>query len=173
MYPKWIFFFRKKCLGLIFFGENLCFLFNPFLFYVTTESPCRSHPHFLAALSYQVSCPTNFSCFRNWHFQSLPPLLAQWNPYPPQAAASAAAKSLQSCPTLCDPIDGSPPGSSILGILQARTLEWVTISFSPHRLLLPNLQKGESLGDHGITLIPLLCISLLMRIPILHYSLFN
>ena len=46
------------------------------------------------------------------------------------AAAAAAAKSLQSCPTLCDPIDGSPPGSAISGILQARTLEWVAISFS-------------------------------------------
>ena len=46
------------------------------------------------------------------------------------AAAAAAAKSLQSCPTLCDPIDGSPPGSAIPGILQARTLEWVAISFS-------------------------------------------
>ena len=46
------------------------------------------------------------------------------------AAAAAAAKLLQSCPTLCDPIDGSPPGSSIPGILQARTLEWVAISFS-------------------------------------------
>ena len=41
-----------------------------------------------------------------------------------------AAKSLQSCPTLCDPIDGSPPGSPVPGILQARTLEWVAISFS-------------------------------------------
>ena len=46
------------------------------------------------------------------------------------AAAAAAAKSLQSCPTRCDPIDGSPPGSPIPGILQARTLEWVAISFS-------------------------------------------
>ena len=46
------------------------------------------------------------------------------------AAAAAAAKSLQSYPTLCDPIDGSPPGSLVLGILQARTLEWVAISFS-------------------------------------------
>ena len=45
-------------------------------------------------------------------------------------AAATAAKSLQSCPTLCDTIDGSPPGSPIPGILQARTLEWVTISFS-------------------------------------------
>ena len=46
------------------------------------------------------------------------------------AAAAAAAASLQSCPTLFDPIDGSPPGSSVPGILQARTLEWVAISFS-------------------------------------------
>ena len=45
-------------------------------------------------------------------------------------AAAAAAMSLQSCPTLCNPIDGSPPGSPIPGILQARTLEWVAISFS-------------------------------------------
>ena len=44
--------------------------------------------------------------------------------------AAAAAKSFQSCPTLCEPIDGSPPGSPIPGILQARTLEWVAISFS-------------------------------------------
>ena len=44
--------------------------------------------------------------------------------------AAAAAKSLQSCPTLCDPIDGSPQGSTVPGILQARTLEWVAISFS-------------------------------------------
>ena len=46
------------------------------------------------------------------------------------AAAPPAAKSLQSCPTLCDPIDSSPPGSPIPGILQARTLDWVAISFS-------------------------------------------
>ena len=46
------------------------------------------------------------------------------------AAVAAAAKSLQSCPTLRDPIDGSPPGSPVPGILQARTLEWVAISFS-------------------------------------------
>ena len=47
-----------------------------------------------------------------------------------KAAAAAAAKLLQSCLTLCDPIDSSPPGSPIPGILQARTLEWVAISFS-------------------------------------------
>jgi len=52
------------------------------------------------------------------------------NPAVYPAAAAAAAKLLQSCPTLCDPIDSSPPGSPVLGILQARTLEWVAISFS-------------------------------------------
>ena len=46
-----------------------------------------------------------------------------------ELAAAAAAKSLQSCPTLCDLIDGSPPGCSVPGILQARILEWVAISF--------------------------------------------
>ena len=48
----------------------------------------------------------------------------------PSLSPAAAAKSLQSCPTLCDPIDGSPPGFPVPGILQARTLEWVAISFS-------------------------------------------
>ena len=47
-----------------------------------------------------------------------------------KTASAAAAKSLQSCSTLCDPIDGSPPGSSVHGILQARILEWVAISSS-------------------------------------------
>ena len=46
--------------------------------------------------------------------------------------SAAAAKSLQSCPTLCDPINGSPPGSPVPGILQARTLEWVAISSPMH-----------------------------------------
>ena len=48
----------------------------------------------------------------------------------PGGGGAAAAKSLQSCPTLCDPIDASPPGSSIPGILLAKTLEWAAISFS-------------------------------------------
>ena len=71
-----------------------------------------------------------------WHITSLekgdretllvPLFLALWN----FTAAAAAAKSLQLCPTLCDPIDGSPPGSPVPGILQARTLEWVAIAFS-------------------------------------------
>ena len=55
-------------------------------------------------------------------------LQIQCNPY--QAAAAAAVVSLQSCPTLCDPIDGSPPGSSVHGIFQATVLEWGAIAFS-------------------------------------------
>ena len=63
---------------------------------------------------------------QTWHIYPVESLaLSHFN-----AATSAAAKSLQSCLTLCDPIDGSPPGSPIPGILQARTLEWVDISFS-------------------------------------------
>ena len=53
-----------------------------------------------------------------------------WTEEPGELDSAAAAKSLQSCPTLCDPIDNSPSGSAIPGILQARTLEWVAISFS-------------------------------------------
>ena len=56
--------------------------------------------------------------------------LTPWRKCYDQSAAAAAAKSHQSCLTLCDAIDGSPPGSAVLGILQARTLEWVAISFS-------------------------------------------
>ena len=61
---------------------------------------------------------------RGWNTISTLRLSICWN------SAAATAKSLQSCPTLCDPRDGSPPGSPVPGILQARTLEWVTISFS-------------------------------------------
>ena len=65
-------------------------------------------------------------------------------------AAAAAAKSLQSCPTLCDPIDGSPPGSAVPGILQARTLEWVAISFSnawQWKVQVKSLSKCPTLCD--------------------------
>ena len=57
-------------------------------------------------------------------------VLAPWKKSNDKPAAAAAAESRQSCPTLCDPRDGSPPGSPVPGILQARTLEWVAISFS-------------------------------------------
>ena len=61
--------------------------------------------------------------------------------------SAAAAKSLQSCLTLYNPIDGSPPGSSVPGILQARTLEWVTISFSNAHVHTKSLQLGQTLCD--------------------------
>ena len=60
--------------------------------------------------------------------------------------AAAAAKSLQSCPTLCDPIDGSPPGSSVPGILQARTLDWVAISFS--NIVTREMQIKTTMRNH-------------------------
>ena len=62
---------------------------------------------------------------------------------------SSVAKSLQSCPTLCDPIDGSPPGSSVPGILQARTLQWVAISFS-HAWKWSHSVMSNSLQPHGL-----------------------
>ena len=67
----------------------------------------------------QLKCPSTDEYIKNMRY-----IYIQWN------TAAAAAKLLQSCPTLCDPIFGSPPGSPIPGILQARTLEWVSISFS-------------------------------------------
>ena len=71
--------------------------------------------------------------FRNFSYQYL------------NAAAAAAAKSLQSCLTLCDPIDGSPPGSPVPGILQARILEWVAISFSNTCMHAKSLQSCPTL----------------------------
>ena len=70
------------------------------------------------------------------------PLSHQGSPF-----AAAAAKSLQSCPTLCDPIDGSPPGSSVPGILQARILEWVAMSFSNAYMHAKALQSCPILDD--------------------------
>ena len=65
--------------------------------------------------------------FKNFHSQTLKRLNLRNSP---KCRAAAAAESLQSCPTVCNPVDGSPPGSPVPGILQARTLEWVPISFS-------------------------------------------
>ena len=88
-----------------------------------------------------VSCPSSHSQSkqsRNWNpcllipnsELFLSPCELLLHRLKPKSAAAAAAKSLQSCPILCDPIDGSPPGSPIPGILQARRLEWVAISSS-------------------------------------------
>jgi len=75
--------------------------------------------------AFQAPPSMGFSRQEYWSGVPLPSLIC-----PAVAAAAAAAKSLQSCPTLCDPRDGSPPGSPVPGIFQARTLEWVAISFS-------------------------------------------
>ena len=73
----------------------------------------------------QILCHSHINNFKHLNSNNYGCLTAIYD-----VAATAAAKSLQSCPTLCDPIDGSPPGSPIPGILQARTLEFVAISFS-------------------------------------------
>ena len=73
------------------------------------------------------------------HFQSFS--------YSSLRTAAAAAKSLQSCPTLCDPMDGSPPGFPVPGILQARILEWVAISFSDACMHAKLLQSCPTLCD--------------------------
>ena len=71
----------------------------------------------------------------------------------PIVQSAAAAKSLQSCPTLCNPTDGSPPGSAVPGILQARTLEWVSISFSnawKWKVKVKSLSRVRLLVPHGL-----------------------
>ena len=78
----------------------------------------------LFSAKYQHESATDKLFFKSWSEQG-PHIV-----YLASAAAAAAAKSIQSCPTLCNPIDGSPLGSSVPGILQARILEWVAISFS-------------------------------------------
>ena len=75
---------------------------------------CREIPHHLIHISCYLLNISSW-IFKRPHIQN---------------AVAAATKSFQSCPTLCDPIDSSPPGSAVPGILQARTLEWVAISFS-------------------------------------------
>ena len=77
--------------------------------------------------SRDITLPTKVHLVKNVVFPLVTRGCESWTI---KKAAAAAAKSLQSCPTLCDPIDGSPPGSPVPGILQARTLEWVAISFS-------------------------------------------
>ena len=75
-------------------------------------------------------CQENTLVIANILFQQHKSRLYTWTSAAAAAAAAPAVKSLQSCPTLCNPIDGSPPGSAVPGILQARTLDWVAISFS-------------------------------------------
>ena len=100
-----------------------------------------------------------------------------------QCAAAAAAKSLQSCPTLCNPRDGSPSGSSVPGILRARTLEWVAVSSSNACLHAKSLQS-DSVRPHRWQPARLLCpwdspgknagvgCRFLLQVPTVSFSLF-
>ena len=91
-------------------------------------------------------CWSNISRGKTWEFVLQTSALVKPMLLDDTCGTATAAKSLQSCPTLCDPIDGSPTGSPVPGILQARTLEWVAISFSndtcgsPTLKLLQNMQ---------------------------------
>ena len=69
----------------------------------------------------------------------------------PESSYAAAAKWLQSCPTLCDPIDGSPPGSAVPGTLQARTLEWGAIAFSSYKTERPNFPRKAGLTRPSVS----------------------
>ena len=90
-------------------------------------------------------------------------MLTPWKESYDQSAAAAAAKSLQSCLTLCDPIDGSPSGSPVPGILQARTLEWVAISFS-------NANLHSILKSRDITLSTKVHLVKAMVFPVVKYG---
>ena len=78
----------------------------------------------------EIKLPSFIGSWKKQESSRKPSISALFSMSKPLTACAAAAKSLQSCPNLCDPIDGSPPGSPIPGILQARTLECVAISFS-------------------------------------------
>ena len=98
------------------------------------------------------------SSLRRTNLQIWPCNMSLGNDYQVPAAAAAAAKSLQSCPALCKPIDGSPPGSPVPGTLQARTLEWVAISFSnAWKWKWSRSVVSNSLRPHGLQPSRLLC----------------
>ena len=92
------------------------------------------HPIISSSATHFSSCPQSFPASASfpmcWLLASGSQSTGASAAVVPMNAAAAAAKSLQSCPTMCDPIDGSPTGSPVPGILQARILEWVAISFS-------------------------------------------
>ena len=93
---------------------------------------CQIYGHSVSSVFFFL---VDFLCLSSWVitiilFYLPVHWLEVWLLLPSVSFHYAAAKSLQSCPTLCDPIDGSPPGPSVPGILQARTLEWAAISFS-------------------------------------------
>ena len=95
--------------------------------------------HSLSSFQIHITVIVNFSYHVHYIPRSYLPFNCRFVFF--MTAAAAAAKSLQSCPTLCDPIDSSPPGSAVPGILQARTLEWVLSDYSTS---LPISDKNRS-----------------------------
>ena len=95
---------------------------------------------------------------RYGHLSSWHRTLMDLDCHTPCWTAAAAAKSLQSCPTLCDSTDSSPLGSSVPGILQARTLEWVAISFSNACMHAQSLQSCPTLCDPTDSSLPGFCV---------------
>ena len=96
--------------------------------YIIGEKSLNIHLYLFSSFSeYSVRTAYMFVHTKN---SRKPSHFLELHQYESLAAAASAAKSLQSCPTLCDPIDGSPPGSPVPGILQAITVEWVAIFFS-------------------------------------------
>ena len=107
----------------------------------------------VSPLDYKEIKPVNLKRNQPWLFigrtDAEAPIL--WPPdRKSQLIAAAAAKSLQSCPTLCDPIDSSPPGSSVPGILQARILGWVAISLLEKTLMLGKIEGRRRRGPQRI-----------------------
>ena len=119
--PNWVICLRGFIVDYIGFSKHTIIPSIKKETFISTFPMCMRFVVVVLALLFQLRIPLQFSIGEvRWTFCVVPYL----------AATAAAAKSLQSCPTLGDPIDSSPPGSPIPGILQARTLEWVAISFS-------------------------------------------
>ena len=118
--PNWVICLRGFIVDYIGFSKHTIIPSIKKETFISTFPMCMRFVVVVLALLFQLRIPLQFSIGEvRWTFCVVPYL----------AATAAAAKSLQSCPTLGDPIDSSPPGSPIPGILQARTLEWVAISF--------------------------------------------
>ena len=113
---KWYIFMVLLCISLVANNVEHVFTYFPFLYLWRNV---QTFVYFLIWLS-----------FYHWVMLYLPHTSPLSDNVICRHAAATAGKSRQSCPTLCDPIDSSPPGSAVPGILQARTLEWVAISFS-------------------------------------------
>ena len=115
--------------SLSFFKQNINLVTGFFMYFlVCINSSMMLASHKMADnFKHLLQCPFGSTCpLLPSSFIQFLIILFKFKP----KTAAAAAKLLQLCPTLCNPIDGSPPGSAIPGILQARTLEWVAISFS-------------------------------------------